>query len=186
MTFNNYISIISLLISGVALFYTYKSNTKNYELTHQYRTDILKWYETTITIIMKLKEECAANPHFNEIKHELLAQLSAQIEIGRFYFPNVNKGDNFGNQKPSAYKGHRNLTLDFLMYLYRIFKKENSIHYINHIEVLEREFTSQIFDILSPHSFIKETKKQIKKNFNKNLCFEDFIASNPNNIKLNL
>ncbi len=61
----------------------------------------------------------------NNVDHDLkmkkLSKLSSLIEQGRFYFPNIDRGDGFGKDKPSAYQGYRNIVLDTLVYLYQIF-----------------------------------------------------------------
>jgi hypothetical protein len=56
------------------------------------------------------------NGHVTTDKNELLSQLSSLIEIGRLYFPNIDKKDNFGKEKPKIYQGHRNLVFVFLVY----------------------------------------------------------------------
>ena len=55
---------------------------------------------------------------FQPQKTEMLSRLSALTEIGRFYFPNVIKGDYFGHDKPSAYQGYRDICLEFLVYFF--------------------------------------------------------------------
>ncbi len=179
MTTSDYIAIGSLIIAIAAFFYTYLTNTKKYELTNQYRTKILDWYSDTVEILVRLKIE--ANDDFAKggLKKELLSRLSAKIELGRFYFPNVDKGDKFGNDKPLAYKGYRNLMLDFLVFSYQIFEKEDANKFIKHAEILQRYFTSHLFDILDPTTFLKETKRHTDKTFSKELCFNDFIENDP-------
>ena len=179
MTSSDYISILSVIVAITAFLYSYLTNTKKYELTYQYRTEILDWYAETIEILLRLKFE-AKNNFNDEILHaELLAKLSAKIEIGRFYFPNIIKNDGFGHKKPTAYKGYRNLTLDFLVYSYNIFKKKDAKKYLKHAEELQKHFTSQLFEILNPRLFLKETKKYTNKTFSKELRFEDYIEKSP-------
>lgn len=175
----DYIAIGSLFVSAMAFLYSYFSNTKKYELNSQYRTMILNWYNETIYIIMRLKIECEKSD-FENIKYELLAKLSFQIEIGRFYFPNIDKDDKFGIDKPLAYRGYRNIVLDFLVFIYRIIEEnENPAPYGEHIEFLQRHFTSILFEILNPNLFINRTKKYVNQSFSKELCFEDFIKNKP-------
>lgn len=176
---SDFIAIASLLIAFAAFLYSYLTNTKKYELTSQYRTEILSWYSETIYILIRLKIEAKDNFKDNNIRKELLSKLSAQIEIGRFYFPNVDKGDKFGDKKPQAYKGYRNLMLDFLVFSFQVFEKQDAQKYLSHAGALQRHFTSYLFEILDPKTFLKETEKHTDKTFSKELRFEDFIQKDP-------
>lgn len=124
MLTSDYISIGSLIASVSAVVYTYFSNTKKYELTSQYRNEVLCWFGDTIKILMDLKHHCQLRSLNEDVRFNLLSALSSKIEVGRFYFPNIDKGDSFGVNKPFAYKGYRNLILDFLVFSYRLYKKE--------------------------------------------------------------
>lgn len=186
MTTSDYIAIGSLIIAISAFIYSYLTNTKKYELTSQYRFEILNWYSTTIALLIRLKHEAEANFENSELKRDLLARLSAQIEIGRFYFPNINKGDNYGTHKPLAYKGYRNLALDFLVYSYRLFENKDTINYIKHVDFLQRHFTSHLFETIDPANFLKETKKHTNKTFSKELIYEDFIKIDPEKLSFYL
>lgn len=124
MTISDYIAIISIgvsvIISVVGGVYAVANNTKKFELAEIYKKEILEWYSHTIHILTLIIDNIE-----NDNK-DLLANLSAKIEIGRFYFPNVNKGDFFGKDKPSAYQGYRNIILDFLVYFYDTAKREDA------------------------------------------------------------
>lgn len=180
----DYISIGSLIIAISALIYTYLTNTKKYELTSQYRSEVIVWYSETIKILIALKYEAKLKFPNIALKNELLCKLSANIEIGRFYFPNVLKGKNHGNNKSEAYKGRRNLMLDFLVYSHKIYKGKNPENYIEHAESLQKHFTSYLFEILDPNSFLKETKKHTSKFFSSDLSFEEYISKDPEAINL--
>jgi hypothetical protein len=184
MTTSDFIATGSLIIAIGAFIYTYLTNTKRYELTSQYRSEIIDWYSDTINTLIALK--CEAKNKFpnTELKNELLCKLSANIEIGRFYFPNVQKGNSHGSEKPEAYKGYRNLMLDFLVYSYQIFDGKNPEKFIKHAESLQRHFTSYLFEILDPNSFLKETKKHTNKTFSKDLSFDEYISKDPEAINI--
>jgi len=173
------IALVSLIVSAAALIYTYLTNTKKYELTSQYRNEIIKWYNETMLILVSLRINTANNSCTTAEKCILLSKLSTQIEVGRFYFPNINKQDGFGEEKPSAYRGYRNLALDFLVFSYRLFEEENAKDYLDHAEVLQRHFTSIIFEIVEPTKFINDTKKYTSRTFVKELSYENFIVQEP-------
>lgn len=184
LTTTDFISIGSLLIAILAFIYTYATNTKKYELTSSYKSEVIIWYSETIKILIALKYEAKLKFPNTNLKNELLCKLSANIEIGRFYFPNIRKGNNYGIDKPEAYKGYRNLMLDFLVYSYQIYEGKNPEKFIKHAESLQRHFTSHLFEILDPNSFLKETKKHTSRTFSKDLSFEEYISKDPEAINL--
>jgi len=183
MTASDYISIGSLIIATAAFIYSYLTNTKKYELTSQYRTEVLNWYADTISILAHLRSEAISGFQDKSLKSQLMCKLSANIEIGRFYFPNVDKGDNYGSHKPIAYKGYRNIMLDFLVYSYQIFEKADSNKFIKHATSLQKHFTSCMYEVLDPKSFLTETKKHTNKTFSKNLSFEEYLSNDADNLK---
>ena len=174
MTCSDWVSIISLIIAVVALVYSMVSNTKKYELTYQYYNDVLNWHNSSVETIKNLSL-CTGD----EERHIYLAKLSALIENGRFYFPNVNKHDGFGLNKPIAYQGYRNIILDFLVFEYQLFEKNNWNEYLEHINVLQRLFTAEVYKYLEPIKL----KKKIHHNtaiINKDeITINDFINKSP-------
>ncbi|MCL2401427.1 MAG: hypothetical protein FWC90_02150, partial [Oscillospiraceae bacterium] len=111
-----------------------------------------------------------------------LAKLSALIEQGRFYFPNVDKGDGFGNDKPSAYAGYRDIALEFLVYSYGTVQRKNAHKYIRHLEQLQRLFTSRIFNILKPQKHNRQINKHTKISMNDGMSLEDFLDQDVDNL----
>lgn len=156
MQAGDYIAIISICVSLVIAIvggvYAIATNTKKYELEEQYKREMIEWYQKTIFIITELLED-------PKDKKLLLSNLSAMIEVGRFYFPNIRKDDGFGKTKPSAYQGYRHLALDFLVYIYEIVRREDYRFCKEQIQLLERQFTSLVFDCVDPN----KRKKQLKK-----------------------
>jgi hypothetical protein len=183
METSDWISIGSLAIAVGAFLYSYFTNTKKYELSSQYRTEILTWYADTIDILIRLKTEAKSNFPNPELRRELLSRLSASVETGRFYFPNVEKGDGFGADKPTAYRGYRSLILDFLVFSFRLFERDDAKIYLKHAEELERHFTSLVFEVIDPNTYLKETKQHTAKNFTKGLRYEDFLQKGPETLK---
>jgi hypothetical protein len=179
MEITDFISFGALILSIIAFLYTYFTNTKRYELHFQYRAEILSWYKETNQILIHLRVEAEKNSNNGVLKRELLSRLSSNIELGRFYFPNIIDGINYGKNKPIAYQGFRNLTLDFLVFSYRLFDKNDANQYLDHAEALQRYFTSSVFEIVEPRNFLKQTEKHTSKAFNKELSFEDFIDQDP-------
>ncbi len=178
--------IITNIIAGFALIlalgsfaYTWITNTKKYELTEQYRNNLLRWHEETTSILIQLKLVTEFNCVNESEKCELLSKLSSQIEVGRFYFPNIDKGDSFGNDKPMAYQGYRHIALEFLVFSYNIFLREDAKEYIGHATELQRHFTSYIYELLSPKKYNKDVCKYTTVTFNKDIILEEFLSQDP-------
>lgn len=183
MNASDNIALASLLISLLAILYSYFTNTKKYELISEYKNNILNWFNSTTEILLRLKSEAEIKFPDQNLKRELLSKLSSKIEVGRFYFPNITKGNNYGKEKPLAFQGYRNLVLDFLVFSYRLFEKDDAFKFLDHASTLQRHFTSQMFEIIDPVKFLADTKKHTDKTFIKELSFEDFIDKEPELIK---
>lgn len=183
MTSSDILSLLSISIAAIALVYSYLTNTKKYELKYQYRCEVLDWYSSTVKLLIQLKHECKEGFSNPELKRSILSELSAKIEIGRFYFPNIDTGNGFGKDNPVAYQGYRSLTLDFLVYSYMLFERPNACDYLTHADALQRHFTSSLFEVLDPRKFVKETEKLTSSSFKNDFIFEDFLAKEPELIK---
>lgn len=177
------LSSVSILLAAIAFIYSYLTNTKKYELKYQYRCEVLDWFSGTVKLLIQLKHECKDGFNNVELKRDLLSELSSKIELGRFYFPNIDTGNGFGNDKPEAYKGYRNLILDFLVYSYMLFDRPTACNYLHHATILQRHFTSELFGLLDPHKFLKETEKVTNSSFRNGFIFEDFLSKEPELIR---
>lgn len=177
MTTSDWIAGISLVIAFAALVYTIISNTKKYELTYQYYQDVVAWHSDVIKVIAQLKATNEENS-----KRAYLAELSALIETGRFYFPNIDQHDNFGANKPLAYRGYRNFVLDFLVYEYQLFEREDSTKYVEHAESLQRLFTSYVFQHLDPKKLQKKVKHNTSIHMKNEITINEFLKQSPESI----
>ena len=109
-------------------------------------------------------------------QHQLdLAHLSSLIEQGRFMFPNIEKGDGFGAEKPPAYQGYRNLALDFLVASYNLLRDPPSDEGRVKLELLQRHFTSVVYEIVRPKERLETIRALTDRYFAKNQSFEDFL-----------
>lgn len=163
----------------------FQNRVKKYEVKRDYQNSVIAWFSKTTAILIRLRFMLVNNDNeFKQNKNSLLAELSTQIEIGRLYFPNIDKGDGHGLEKPKAYRGHRNLTLVFLVYSFDIFVLDDALKYEKHLLRLQREFTSIISETIDPDSFLKETEKHSDKFFSQRLSVQEFINMNPDSIDL--
>lgn len=160
MSLSDFIALLSLLISSIALIYTFASNTKRFELSDQYKQDLLTWYQDTIRVLLKIRGRVAAETFDWKEESDLLFLLSAQIEIGRFYLPNyqTEKGPN----EPLAYRGNRHPALDCLVNVYTELKHPKHKNQNDYIKNMQMRFTSVMFKVIDPVLWNKQRAKTIK------------------------
>ena len=168
------ISIGSLIISIIVFIISLL--TKKYELAFSQRQELLSWYSDTVEHLIRLREKAA---DADSITTNELAHLSMLIEKGRFYFPNIDRKDGHGINKPTAYRGHRQAVLTFLVFSYDIFERKDSSLYFGHALRLQKLFTAKILNILSPKIYTKSVKKYTGTNLYTNITFKEFLESDP-------
>lgn len=154
--------IVSVVIAVIGGIYAVANNTKKYELSENYKQEILAWYGQTVEIMMWVIHFYKENKDDKTALFERLAMLSAMVERGRFYFPNVLKGDTYGSKKALAYKGYRHICLEFLVNFYEVSKPGRAMNDNDRERMLwklERGFTSCIFEMVDPR---KRNKKYAK------------------------
>lgn len=173
MVISDCIALISLCVAIFAAIYALISNTKKFELTYQHYKEIANWHTIVVEILISLRFLSGEN--YME-KKQLLVKLSALIESGRLYFPNIIKGDGYGGKKPLAYQGYRNIVLDFLVYSYQLFEKDNHKKYSHHAETLQRLFTSYIYEYLKPSKLNKSICKNTDLKEGLELTIDDFLS----------
>lgn len=176
--YTNLISLLSLTFTAIiSLFYFRDRKHIKFQLSNDYSKQIMEWYSETIEILFLLRFKVKSNDIDEVLFNEYLSKLSALIERGRFFFPNVDKNDGFGTEKPPAYKGYRNLALDFLVASYRLFNDTKRRQAkLDQAEQLSRYFTSIIFEIIRPKENLQQIRSLTDKYFMKEDIFEDFIT----------
>ena len=117
MNYEIIVSVFSFILSIVVFaFYLIDRHFKMKEISMNYRTLVLEWYEKCIQIlklILVIKDD----------KKELekaKARFSGLIEQGRFFFPNIDKKDGFGNEKVLHHRGYSNIIINFLTDCYNL------------------------------------------------------------------
>ena len=171
----NIIAAASLLISFVvAYFYFRDRRNAKFMLMNEYTKQIMEWYSETIEILLLLKMKTKSKSDISD----LLVKLSACIERGRFFFPNIDRHDGYGADKPVAFRGYRNLTLDFLVASYNLYSQPNRSENIEHAGHLHRYFTSIIYEVIRPTENLEQIKAITDRYYVKNEIFEDFLKSN--------
>lgn len=172
MDIGDYIAIISITVSAIIAIvggtYTVVTSTKKFELSQSYSSEIIVWYEKVVKILIRIKEYIYTE---NYDRKRDMTELSALIEVGRFYFPNIDFKDRYGESNPLAYRGYRHKTLQLLVEVYEVlFNERNSSDYIEfYVSQNEREFTSCVFEMLDPNKKKKLLKKYADITLNNNI-----------------
>ncbi|XZH20808.1 hypothetical protein ACSW87_04875 [Clostridium perfringens] len=180
MNESDYIAIASIVVTAIIAIiggiYAVVTNSKKYELAEEYKRDLISWYEKIIIIIMEIVVFCDLenNIEYSE-RRKKIAELSALIEIGRFYFPNIDKKDGFGKDNSLAYQGYRHIALEFLVYIHDIAMEDDFYKYKTKILELEKEFTSCVYELIAPDKRKRKLKKYTDISMPQDKSIEDFL-----------
>jgi hypothetical protein len=176
MDASNVIAGLSLLLSvTLAFFYVRDRAHARYNISNEYIRELLDWHNSVVDVLMRFRHLRRTNdaPDF---QHDL-ACLSSLIEQGRFYFPNLVQ-NSYGSNKPAAYRGYRNLALDFLVEFYDI------VNHLSHDDgdqellcALQRYFTSIVFQIVRPKDRLNTIKQLTDQYFVKDHSANDIIEN---------
>ncbi|MDD2492897.1 MAG: hypothetical protein RBR48_04070 [Bacilli bacterium] len=174
-----WIALISIVISFFALFYSIITNTKKFELSNDLKKEILLWNNKNIHLMNCLKSRLG-------VKNDLLVDLSTQIDVGRYLFPNIKRKDDYGVDKPSAFQGYRNIILDLLVAFHNLCEEYNidKIDYSKHLEKLYKLYISFIFDTIDPRKTNKLIKKITGIKMNDGFDIHEFVKLSPDNYKI--
>ena len=172
----NIIAGVSLLLSiSLAFFYFRDRRHAKYQVETAYIDNLLKWHSDVVNLLVALREEHIRNLSAESKKK--LSKLSSLIEQGRFFFPNIDRNDGHGKDKPPAYRGYRNLALDFLVASYKLFNRQISNDDLEKALILQRHFTSIVFEIVRPKDRLETIKALTDRYFVQEKSFEDFLTS---------
>lgn len=174
MEIEGIVAALSLALSTcLAVFYFRDRRAAKFALTNGYSSALLDWHAKVIELLISARY--LDRPRTSEEHQKDLAHLSALIEQGRFLFPNIDKGDSFGKDKPPAYQGYRNLALDFLVASYNLLRGQPSKEANLKLELLQRHFTSVVFEVVRPTERLETIRALTDRYFAKNQSFEDFL-----------
>lgn len=162
------LSLIALCLSFRGIKYTL------YTTENEHTKNLLSWYGSVVEVLIRLRLSIGKMSESERVSD--LAKLSSLIECGRFYFPNIDKKDGYGKEKPPAFQGYRNLALDFLVASYNILStKEDLENYSPQLTQLQRHFTSIVFEVVIPSERLEKLEKLTGKYFAEHKIFEDFL-----------
>lgn len=142
-------------------------------LKRQFDSDLRKWAEavaermTEAIFICDLDPKRLGDNEFFRKRHVLRLKLSALIDRGRWFLPNVPDGE-YGNDKPAAYQGHRQPSLDCVVETFNVVSKLDCMDQASNEAVqaglikTKREFVAEIQTMLDPRHIKTETTKLIE------------------------
>lgn len=175
----NIIAGIALLVAILTFIYTWKMNTKKYELSETLRREILDWYDRCIFVLVLLRKSLETGQINDEKYLKLNATLYSLTELGRFYFPNYNRNKGKGIRNSEAYKGNRPLLIDLLIESYKITSLQskellnNKDYFISELKKYQKGFTSELFVLIDPDSYIARHTKNTKLNILQKKTFSE-------------
>jgi hypothetical protein len=141
----------------------------------QLGNDLVKWGNEAINLFSQAEslsfhslDTDADSIEFYVKRNDILCQLSALIDNGRMYFPNV-EHNIVGLHKDEAYRGYRRPILDDLTHSFRIIKgyrhdNADSNHEIRRqINKYRRQFVSRLQKSVDPRRRIAFLEKELRQ-----------------------
>jgi hypothetical protein len=153
------IALVSALFSWRMMRRQDKRSAASLKLAHD--NDIIRWSDEAIVVLAEahemLCEKGVAFPdtEFLQKRSACRARISAIIDRGRLFFPNVDLGDAHGVDKEAGYQGHRQPALEALVSAYRLLgqtglqagpDKEAS----EKLMAIRRGFVAEVFKAVEP------------------------------------
>lgn len=171
------IAALSLLLSvSLAIFYFRDRRNARFSIENDYTNELLEWHKDVVDVLVRIR--CLEDSESKKDRNIDLCLLSSLIEQGRFFFPNIDRKDSYGVDKPPAYRGYRNLGLDFLVASYNLARQSSDQEKYNQLWLLQQHFTSIVFDIVRPRERLSRIRALTDRYFVKEESFENFL-SNP-------
>jgi hypothetical protein len=167
----NWIAIFALVVAGLAALAAtqisrLQSRLSAATIVADWLRDVRDWSCEAIAVVTTAAYAAEGAPGMESSDDAVLAQcrtsLSAIIERGRFFLPNE-RPQEYGTEKPPAYRGYRHPALDALVAAKRVMEGSTELQLFENryeaLVALRREFLSTMQAIIDPLS----TNKQVAK-----------------------
>jgi len=164
------VSVTSAVIAGTSAVIAFRSSRREQlnqkiqaaKWQKEYFSDLVKWSDESMLLLSdamhlcELDQQNCEEQKFFDSRHTLRIKLSAQIDRGRWFFPNE-EVDQHGRDKEEGFRGYRHQVLDQLVFAYRAVTKLKHSDISKSearttIEQAKRAFTGQIQKILAPRA----------------------------------
>jgi hypothetical protein len=126
-----------------------------------YFEDIRKWADELVDLLTEAIHLCDLDPKqvmgetFFDRRHRLRIALSAMIDRGRWFFPNI-QVDDHGAQKELGYRGYRHELLNGLVRAYQCLGRldyrngDNNTSIRDQLTAAKRHFVGRVQEIIDP------------------------------------
>jgi hypothetical protein len=165
------IAFFSALFSWRTMRKQDKRSAISLRLAHD--NDIIRWSDQAIVHLAEAQEMLCEkgvsypDADFRQRRSNCRAQLSAIIDRGRLFFPNVDRGDAHGVGNEAGYQGYRQRVLDALVKAYDLLGSAGAqmgpdTTSADKIKDIRRAFVAEIFKTVDPQrrgSQVKELSK---------------------------
>lgn len=156
-TINIFTLVIAILTLVFAIFcWTYTKLGMSYS----YQADVMNWYKRCISVMIKIIHSSSKS----DIQQQLLGELSALIDEGRFFFPNIIEITKHGKKvkifASKPFEGLRCYILDYLVEFYNVYKYGNGVDEAFAADI-HRAFTEEVYDFIKPHIAISSLSRKL-------------------------
>jgi hypothetical protein len=133
---------------------------------------LMAWHRDVVVALCDLRDDSVEA----KLRSEKRRLLLALIEQGRFFFPNIDRDDGYGEKKPLAYRGYRHLTLDFLVAAFNLSENPKSERFDKSMEVLQKHFTSMVFAVVKPSERLERLRSMTDRLSLSKESYEQFLS----------
>lgn len=174
-------AVVAAIAASVSVVFARRSHGLQQQAVRDaYLERVRDWADDTIeitTAILRLCRDGCRSHEFDGTRDTLRTALSAQIEKGRWFFPNVLQ-ERVGQRKEAAYRGLRQPILDALIAVYDAVDGvdwDNRLERRNAVLSAQRAFVSEVQARLDPN-LRDETYKILTDRYR---AFEEYVDEWP-------
>lgn len=167
------VAVLALILSVFVAIVQFRDRRQaKFNLEKAYVDSLLAWHRDVVATLCDLRDR-SINAGFRSERRRL---LSALIEQGRFLFPNIDRADDYGANKPLAYRGYRHLTLDFLVAAFKLSENPESSTFDKSMEALQGHFTSMVFAVVNPFDRLERLRLMTDRFSISKESYEQFLS----------
>lgn len=164
------VALLSFLFNWRLVSRQEKRAMASFKMAHD--TDVIRWSDEVILTLAEINEALCekgvaySDGDFRQMRMQFRAKLSAHIDRGRLFFPNIAEGEK-GKDKETGFQGSRQPALDVLVEAYTLLGAAGGhpgpdTESVQKLTPLRRRFVSEIFKAVDPErrgSAVRENAK---------------------------
>jgi hypothetical protein len=140
----------------------------------QYFSELRAWAGGAVGALSRTVHLCELNPNEREAgefarkRHKLRCRLSALLDRGRWFFPNVSQEEQ-GDEKGEAFRGHRHGIVQMLYRAYRLAGRINcrardgNDALRGQLQEYQRSFVGEMMKVLDPRTLDAEFRQIVRR-----------------------